>query len=115
MGSILSTNFRPTDSSLIQDILGVGLNGAILSPEATMRTQHPTLKTGIARFVNSRLSDAFIPWSVGERICPGRGFARCEIHTIAAITVERFDMEILTLDGNIEVKVPFTELALNDH
>ena len=51
-----------------------------------------------AKFIGSGLADSFIPWGVGERVCPGRGIARRAIVAVVAIMVERFDMEILSTD-----------------
>ena len=49
-----------------------------------------------AKFISSGLAESFIPWGVGERICPGRGNARRTIIAVVAIMVERFDMEIFS-------------------
>ena len=51
--------------------------------------------TGKAKFVNSGLTDTFMPYGIGERTCPGRGFARREIITICALFVERYDIKFV--------------------
>ena len=56
-----------------------------------------------ARFVTTGLSDSFIPWGIGERTCPGRGFARREIISVVAMMVEKFDIEILLSEQNFDM------------
>lgn len=47
------------------------------------------------KFVSSGLTDSFMPYGIGERTCPGRGFARREIITVCALIADRFDIEFL--------------------
>ena len=48
------------------------------------------------RFKDNSLSDGFIPYGVGERICPGRAFSRREILVFCGVMVHNFDIELLT-------------------
>jgi len=49
------------------------------------------------RFVNVGSSDAFIPYGIGERTCPGRLFARREMVATCAMLVQGFDLELPSL------------------
>lgn len=51
------------------------------------------ISRGKSRFVTSGLADSFMPYGIGERTCPGRGFARREIITFCALIVDRYDIE----------------------
>lgn len=46
-----------------------------------------------AKFVNRGLADSYMPYGIGERTCPGRGFARRAIITLCALVVDRYDIE----------------------
>ena len=43
------------------------------------RTLYAVADRTRARYVGSGLSNSYMPYDVGEIMCPGRGFARCEI------------------------------------
>ena len=40
------------------------------------------------KYVSSGLSNSYMPYGVGERMCPGRGFARREIVAFCALMVD---------------------------
>ena len=75
------------------------------SPES-FKDRFETPKTELdnknPRFVNSGLADSFMPYGIGERTCPGRGFARREIVAFCALVVYYFDIEILATDKDFE-------------
>ncbi|KAL8943448.1 MAG: hypothetical protein Q9211_000980 [Gyalolechia sp. 1 TL-2023] len=60
-----------------------------------------------ARFTLSGLSDTFIPFGIGERACPGRGFARREIITFCALVAHRYDVELLAGNHQFETTKAF--------
>ncbi|KAH8168936.1 cytochrome p450 domain-containing protein [Sarocladium implicatum] len=51
------------------------------------------------RFSTAGLTNTFIPYSGGARLCPGRHFAKQEIILTAAATVSAFDIELRTPEG----------------
>lgn len=51
---------------------------------------------GQPKFVSSGLANSYIPFGIGERMCPGRGLARREIVAFCAIIVQSFDVEFLS-------------------
>ena len=48
---------------------------------------------GKPKYVATGLTDSYIPFGIGERTCPGRGFARREIISFCALVVDRYDIE----------------------
>ncbi len=54
------------------------------------------------KFVNSGLADSYMPYGIGERTCPGRGFARREIVAFCALIVHYFDVELHVTDKSFE-------------
>ncbi|KAK3173546.1 hypothetical protein OEA41_006876 [Lepraria neglecta] len=52
--------------------------------KATVYTSTNTAATNSPKFVSSGLSNSFMPHGVGERVCPGRFFARREIIAFCA-------------------------------
>lgn len=52
------------------------------------------------KFINVGSTDAWIPYGVGERTCPGRYFARREMLAFCAIVVDNFDIELPSLTSN---------------
>ena len=75
--------------------------------ETPMTSSDPTK----AKFVSSGLANAFIPWGIGERSCPGRGVARRQIIAFCALMVDRFDIEILSTDETFELDPAFYGLG----
>lgn len=59
------------------------------------------------KFVGSGLANSFMPYGIGERTCPGRGFARREIVAFCAFIVDRFDIEILSKEEDFKVTSAF--------
>ena len=59
------------------------------------------------RFVLSGLADSYMPFGVGERTCPGRGFARREIIMFCAFVVDRYDIELVLGDRDYETSTTF--------
>ncbi|MCJ1270046.1 hypothetical protein MMC22_009940 [Lobaria immixta] len=66
---------------------------------------------GKPKFVNSGLANSFIPYGIGERTCPGRGFARREIIAFCAIMVHQFDLEILSTEKDFKISPAFYGLG----
>lgn len=77
------------------------------------KSREETPKTGSAddggqpKFVSSGLANSFIPFGIGERTCPGRGFARREIIAFCAIIVHQFDVEFLSPKQDFELNPAF--------
>ena len=67
--------------------------------------------TNKPRFVKSGLSDMWIPFGVGERTCPGRGFAKRQIIAFCATAVLEFDLEILSTERDFETSPSFYGLG----
>lgn len=63
---------------------------------------------GTPKFVTAGTSNSWIPYGVGERACPGRFFARREIMAFCAIMVQRFEVELVSL--NAEEHVPTNDI-----
>ena len=63
------------------------------------------------KHVSSGLADSFLPYGVGERTCPGRGFARREIMVFCALIVTRFDIEILSSEKTFATSSTFYGLG----
>jgi cytochrome P450 len=55
------------------------------------------------KFVNVGSSDAWIPYGVGERACPGRFFARRQMLAFCAIVVKNYDIKFLSLNPKAHV------------
>lgn len=68
---------------------------------------HDVTERGNPKFVSSGLANSYMPYGVGERMCPGRGFSRREIITFCAFIVDRFDIEILSIEKNFELNPAF--------
>jgi cytochrome P450 len=68
------------------------------------RTVHNSNKP---RFVSSGLANSYMPYGIGERTCPGRGFARREIVAFCALIVDQFDIEILSKEKGFKVTSAF--------
>ncbi|KAL8835180.1 MAG: hypothetical protein Q9170_003426 [Blastenia crenularia] len=59
------------------------------------------------RFTSSGLADTFMPFGIGERTCPGRGFARREIITFCALVAHRYDIELVAGKQHFETTKAF--------
>ncbi|KAI4179351.1 MAG: hypothetical protein L6R41_007892 [Letrouitia leprolyta] len=59
------------------------------------------------RFTSAGLTDTFMPFGIGERTCPGRGFARREIITICALVAHRYDIELVPRKHHFETTKAF--------
>lgn len=59
------------------------------------------------KFVSSGLANSFMPYGIGERACPGRGFAHREIIAFCVIMVHQFDIEILSTEKDFEMSPAF--------
>lgn len=59
------------------------------------------------KFLSSSLSNSFMPFGVGERMCPGRFLARREIVAFCALIVDRFDLEILSAEDKFDISPTF--------
>ena len=62
---------------------------------------------GKLKFVSSGLANSYMPYGIGERTCPGRGFARREIVAFCALVVDRYDVEILSTEKDFELSPSF--------
>ncbi|KAI9876911.1 MAG: hypothetical protein M1830_005312 [Pleopsidium flavum] len=71
--------------------------------ETTKTAADPTK----AKFVSLGLANSFMPYGIGERTCPGRGFARREIVAFCAIMVDQFDIEILSTEKDFDLSPAF--------
>lgn len=68
---------------------------------------HDGAGRGDPKFVTSGLANSYMPYGIGERMCPGRGFSRREIITFCAFIVDRFDIEILSTEKDFELSPAF--------
>jgi len=59
------------------------------------------------RFVQSGLADSYMPFGIGERTCPGRGFARREIIMFCAFIVDQYDIELISGNRDYETTTAF--------
>lgn len=66
---------------------------------------------GQPKFVSSGLANSYIPFGLGERICPGRAFARREIVAFCAIIIHQFDVEFLSPKKDFELNPVFYGLG----
>ena len=82
-------------------------NGSHLEEETAESAADPTR----AKFVSSGLANSFIPYGIGERTCPGRGFARREIVAFCATMVNQFDIEILSTENDFDLSPAFYGLG----
>lgn len=80
-----------------------GANSSGFSEKASQ----PANDHGKPKFVSSGLANSYMPYGIGERMCPGRGFARCEIIAFCALMVDRYDMEILSTEKDFELNPSF--------
>lgn len=55
-----------------------------------------TLQGDPPKLVTSGLADCYMPFGIGERTCPGRGFARREIILFCAYAVGRYDIDFVS-------------------
>ena len=62
----------------------------------------PANNCGKPRFVGTGLANYFIPFGVGERLCPGRLFAKRLMIAFCAYVVQNFDVEILSDQAHFE-------------
>lgn len=67
---------------------------------------HP-LQYGASKLVTSGLTDSYMPFGIGGRTCPGRGFASGEI-IFCAYSVDWYDIELLSFhDRDYETTTAF--------
>ena len=78
----------------------------ILNQSSVPRTDEH-LKDNQPKFVVSGLADSYMPFGIGERTCPGRGFARREIIMLCAFIVYRYDIELMSEQRNFETTAVF--------
>lgn len=76
------------------------MSGPLRRPKTTKRAittmDGDTLKKSNApRFSMDGLATAWIPYSGGQRLCPGRHFAKQEMISASAILLSAFDIELL--------------------
>ncbi|KAL8638804.1 MAG: hypothetical protein Q9228_004077 [Teloschistes exilis] len=78
-----------------------------LDSDMNKASGHP-LQDDAPKFVTSGLADSYMPFGIGERTCPGRGFARREIILFCAYSVDWYDIELLSShDGDYETTTAF--------
>jgi cytochrome P450 len=58
---------------------------------------------GEARFVTSGMANFYIPFGVGERICPGQFLAKRLIMAFCAEIVFHYDIEILSMEKKVKM------------
>jgi len=83
---------------------------AALSKSEQDRIQN-LIDRGKPRFVSTGMADSYMPYGVGERTCPGRGFSRREIVAFCASIVNDFDIELLTTQKHFESSTTFYGLG----
>jgi cytochrome P450 len=64
-------------------------------------------KSNAPRFSMDGLTTAWIPYSGGQRLCPGRHFAKQEMISASAIMLSAFDIELLEPTRNIRENKAF--------
>lgn len=73
---------------------------------------------GGPKSISSGMADAWIPYGVGERTCPGRFFAKREIILFCAEIVSEFDLELLATEKHFKANSRFyglgTQRSLNE-
>ena len=80
--------------------------------KATVYMSKNTAATNSPKFVSSGLSNSFMPYGVGERVCPGRFFARREIIAFCAQIVNAFDIDVLSTKKDFEMDPAFCGLGI---
>ena len=78
---------------------------------AALERAKTTTNNNEPKFISSGLANAYMPFGVGERACPGRFFARREILTFCAQVVHQFDIEILSNETNFQLSSKFYGLG----
>jgi cytochrome P450 len=68
---------------------------------AAVQTNLPTAQTSlnVPRFAGEGLGAKFFPFGMGERVCPGRHFAKIQTLLTYAVISKSFDIELLVEDG----------------
>lgn len=84
-----------------------GPRNPIQSTVNRVETPSDGARGGRPRFVSSGLADSYMPFGIGERTCPGRGFARREIIMFIALIVGQYDIELLPAKRNYEATTEF--------
>lgn len=77
------------------------LSGPLKSP-ATVGTSTAVSEENESdkpKFTTAGLTNTFMPYSGGARLCPGRHFAKQEIILTAAATISAFEIELRTPEG----------------
>ena len=59
------------------------------------------------KYVTAGLADAFMPFGIGERVCPGRFFARRHVVAFCAHLVSNFEIEILSKKAHFKSSTGF--------
>lgn len=57
-----------------------------------------TLPENVSQFTGEGLATQFLPFGMGERMCPGRHFAKTQTLLAFALMVKTFDIELLVGD-----------------
>lgn len=63
------------------------------------------------KFVGSGLANSYMPFGVGERVCPGRFFAKREILGFCAMMVNEFDIELQREEEDFQLDPAFYGLG----
>lgn len=71
------------------------------------KLSHTATEHGKPKFVSSGLANSYMPYGIGERMCPGRGFARREIIAFCALMADGYDMEILSTEKAFKLNPSF--------
>lgn len=67
---------------------------------------------GEAKYVSSGLANSFMPYGVGERVCPGRFYAKRQILAFCAKIVHELDIELLATEKEFESSSVFYGLGI---
>ena len=58
-------------------------------------------------------TDAFVPFGIGPRFCPGRNLALTEIKMVLAMLCRHFDLQLATPEIPVEEKLAFAMVPIN--
>lgn len=74
---------------------------------AAAQTSFDHREEGHPKFVLPSLTDSWMPFGIGERTCPGRGFAKKEIIWFCAFIVDSYDIELVAGDQDYGTTTAF--------
>lgn len=72
--------------------------GSLNKREGDGKADHPYLDGGEYEFSLEGLAGLWLPYGGGQRMCPGRHFAKAEIITTVASLISQYDLELIDAD-----------------